>query len=95
MVNRNWGDYSVDGRDAGCAGQNRVVQAAGGFTIRVEKLAGLHTDNKLYLNFNYFDCYFLADKLFSTLNFEGKYYAQAYQSGGTFCVDGPCVDDVE
>jgi hypothetical protein len=67
MVNRNWGDYSIDGGAAGRPWQNGFVQAAGGFGIRVEKLAGLHTIGQLYSDFTCPDAYLLAYQLLSAV----------------------------
>jgi len=60
MVNHDWGDYSIDGGAAGCAGQNGAVQAAGRFGVRVEKLASLFPHRNFDFNFDYSDAYHLA-----------------------------------
>ena len=60
MVNHDWGDYSIDGCDISRSGQNRFVQAAGGFGVRLEKLASLFPHRNFNTNFDYPDAYHLA-----------------------------------
>jgi len=60
MAYRNRNFYSAARPVNGRRGQNRFIQAAGGFGVRLEKLASLFPHRNFNTNFDYPDAYHLA-----------------------------------